>query len=57
MTKDWLKDRLTGTKFYPITHEDAVIDNNGTMLSTKLGNKSDRIPIIDLTDNSNSDSN
>ena len=36
MTKDWLKDKNTGEKFYPITHQDAVIDNNGTTLSTKL---------------------
>ena len=38
MTKDWLKDKVTGDKFYPITHEDAVIDNNGTLLSSKLSN-------------------
>lgn len=38
MTKDWLKDKVTGDKFYPITHQDAVIDNNGTTLSSKLSN-------------------
>lgn len=38
MTKDWLQDINTGQAFYPITHEDAVIDNNGTTLSSKLSN-------------------
>jgi len=36
MTIDWLKDKTTGQKFYPVTHEDAVIDSNGVTLSTKL---------------------
>lgn len=36
MTIDWLKDKITGVKFYPITHEDAVIDSNGNTLSTKI---------------------
>jgi len=36
MTIDWLKDTITGVKFYPITHEDAVIDSNGNTLSTKI---------------------
>lgn len=42
MTIDWLKDRTTGQPFYPVTHEDAVIDSNGNTLSTNLGNKSDK---------------
>lgn len=42
MTIDWLKDKETGIKFYPVTHEDAVIDSNGNTLSTNLGNKSDK---------------
>jgi len=33
-----LKDKEgNGATFYPKTHEDAVIDDNGTPLSTKLG--------------------
>ena len=36
MTIDWLKDTITGVKFYPITHEDAVIDSSGNTLSTKI---------------------
>ena len=43
MTKDWLKDKVTGEKFCPITHEEAVIDNNGTALNTKLAAKQDSL--------------
>lgn len=39
MTIDWLKDKNTGQKFYPVTHEDAVIDSNSVTLSTKLNQK------------------
>lgn len=37
MTIDWLKDIVTGEEFYPITHEDAVMDSSGNTLSIKLG--------------------
>ena len=36
MTIDWLQDIVTGEKFYPITHEEAVIDSSGNTLSVKL---------------------
>lgn len=43
MTIDWLKDRTTGQPFYPVTHEDAVIDSNSVTLSTKLNQKQDKL--------------
>ena len=44
MTIDWLKDKNTGEKFYPRTHEDAVIDNDNVTLSTKLAAITASIP-------------
>ena len=36
MTIDWLQDINTDEKFYPITHEDAVIDDSGNTISSKI---------------------
>jgi len=44
MTIDWLKDKNTGEKFYPRTHEDAVLDSNNVTLSTKLAAITASIP-------------
>lgn len=44
MTIDWLKDKITGDRFYPRTHEDAVVDNNNVTLSSKLASITASIP-------------
>ena len=39
----WLKDKLTGTRFFPITHIKAVRDDNNANLETLLGEKQDEL--------------
>ena len=43
MTIDWLRDTITGVPFYPITHQDAVLDSSGNTLTSILGNKLNKI--------------
>lgn len=44
----WLKDKL-GSKFFPITHIDAVKDDNGNNLDTLLNLKADDADFVRIT--------